>query len=101
VRGTLRHPGVSKNRGRIYGPVFDAVAESAARLCVSRDAQVFVCDRGLLHQVSHHGSIPISPTRPLISGTANGRAVLEGRLLVLIPATSSRYVTLSNRRSFG
>jgi len=60
-------------------PVFDTVAESATRLCVSRDAQVFVRDGELLRQVSHHGLIPISPTLPLISGTANGRAVLEGR----------------------
>lgn len=67
----------------------------------TRDAQVFVRDRELLHQVSHHGSMPISPTLPLTWGTANGRAVLEGRLLVLIPATSSRCVTLSSRRSFG
>ncbi len=60
-------------------PVFDAVAESAARLCVSRDAHVFVRHGDLLRQVSHHGSIPITQTLPLVWGTANGRAVLEGR----------------------
>ena len=62
-------------------PVFDAVAESAARLCVSRDAQVFVRHGEVLRQVSHHGSIPLLPTLPLIQGTANGRAVLEGRTI--------------------
>ena len=62
-------------------PVFDAVAQSAARLCVARDAHVFVRHGELLRQVSHHGSIPTSPTLPLIPGTANGRAVLEGRTI--------------------
>src|SRR5499433_1694048 len=60
-------------------PVFETIAESAARLCVSRDAHVFVRHGDVLRQVSHHGSIPITQTLPLIWGTANGRAVLEGR----------------------
>jgi GAF domain-containing protein len=60
-------------------PVFETIAENAARLCVSRDAHVFVRHRDLLRQVSHHGSIPITQTLPLVWGTANGRAVLEGR----------------------
>jgi two-component system, NtrC family, sensor kinase len=59
--------------------VFDMIAANAVRLCVSRDAQVFVRHKDLLRQVSHHGSIPITQTLPLIWGTANGRAVLEGR----------------------
>jgi GAF domain-containing protein len=60
-------------------PVFDMIAANAVRLCVSRDAQVFLRHEDLLRQVSHHGSIPITQTLPLIWGTANGRAVLEGR----------------------
>src|SRR5262245_23538005 len=60
-------------------PVFDMIAAKAVRLCVSRDAQVFVRHEDLLRQVSHHGSIPITQTLPLIWGTANGRAVLQGR----------------------
>jgi signal transduction histidine kinase len=65
-------------------PVFDAVAASAARLCESMDAHVFVRHGDLLRQVSHHGSIPISSTLPLIQGTANGRAVLEGRTIHVV-----------------
>jgi GAF domain-containing protein len=65
-------------------PVFDAVAESAARLCASLDAHVFVREGDLLRLVGHHGSIPIDQTLPLIRGTANGRAVLDGRTVHLV-----------------
>ena len=65
-------------------PVFQAVAESAARLCTSLDAHVFVREGDLLRPVGHHGSIPAEPTLPLIRGTANGRAVLEGKTVHLV-----------------
>ena len=48
------------------------------------DAHVYVRHGDLLRQVSHHGSIPISSTLPLIRGTANGRAVLEGRMVHVV-----------------
>src|SRR5215467_10450201 len=35
-------------------PVFDMIAANAVRLCVSRDAQVFVRQDDLLRQISHH-----------------------------------------------
>ena len=60
-------------------PVFDAVAENAARLCDSFDANIFRRDGDLMRLVGHHGSIPIHLTIPLVRGTVNGRAVLEGR----------------------
>jgi GAF domain-containing protein/CheY-like chemotaxis protein/anti-sigma regulatory factor (Ser/Thr protein kinase) len=60
-------------------PVFDAMAESAARLCDSRDAHVYRRDGQVLRLVSHHGSIPEATVLPLVPGTANGRAVLEAR----------------------
>jgi signal transduction histidine kinase len=69
-------------------PVFDAVAESAARLCDSRDAHIFRRDGDLLHLVAHHGSIPIQSTLPLVRGTANGRAVLDGRTVHVIDMQS-------------
>jgi GAF domain-containing protein len=60
-------------------PVFDAIAKNAARLCGSLDAHVFRRHGDLLHLVAHHGSIPIQFTLPVVRGTANGRAVLDGR----------------------
>jgi two-component system, NtrC family, sensor kinase len=62
-------------------PVFDAVAESAARLCESFDSAVWrrVGDRLIL--VAHHGAIPQtgSESLPLVRGTVAGRSVLDGR----------------------
>ena len=60
-------------------PVFEAVAASAARLCNSRDASIFRRDGDVLRLVGHHGAIPIRFTVPVVRGTANGRAVLDGR----------------------
>ena len=65
-------------------PVFDAVAHNAARLCNSLDAHIFRRDGARLRLVAHHGSIPIQPTIPLVRGTANGRAVLEGRTVHIV-----------------
>ena len=61
-------------------PVFDAVAESAARLCDSSDAEIFRRDGDRLRLVAHHGSIPSTTVAvPLVRETFNGRTVLDGR----------------------
>jgi GAF domain-containing protein len=66
-------------------PVFDAIAESARRLCHGSNSVVARYDGELLHLAAHaqqttagaealRGVFPIRPTR----ATASGRAVLEG-----------------------
>jgi two-component system, NtrC family, sensor kinase len=58
-------------------PVFDTIAQSAARLCEASDASLFERDRDHLRLVAHHAPIPIQPVLPLIRGTSNGRAILD------------------------
>ena len=60
-------------------PVLDAVTESAARLCETSDVVIFLRDGESLRLAAHHGPIPVQPTLPLVRGTSNGRAVLDGR----------------------
>jgi len=65
-------------------PVFDAVAQTAARLCDSSDADIWrrVDDR--LRLVAHYGAIPVGPVAefglPLVHGTVGGRSILTGQL---------------------
>jgi signal transduction histidine kinase/putative methionine-R-sulfoxide reductase with GAF domain len=64
------------------GPVLNAVAERAARLCESPDTEIFRRDGDRLLLVAHRGPIPSRALAvPLIRGAFNGRAVLDGRTL--------------------
>jgi GAF domain-containing protein len=69
-------------------PVFDAIAESAVRLCEARYGAVFSFDGELVRLVAHHGfpqtwvddlhaEYPMRPTRTRISG----RAILSGSVV--------------------
>src|SRR5215813_10379791 len=62
-------------------PVFDAVAENAARLCESFDSAIFRREGERLLLVAHHGPIAIAATVPLVRETFNGRTILDGRTL--------------------
>jgi GAF domain-containing protein len=64
-------------------PVFDTIAENAARLCESLDSAIYRRDGNRLLLVAHHGAIPYARVGelsiPIDRGMVNGRAVLEGQ----------------------
>ena len=66
-------------------PVLDVVAENAARLCGSDDAQIYRVEAGLMRKVASHGVIPaaraVGDTRPIVRGTVTGRAILDRQII--------------------
>jgi GAF domain-containing protein len=63
-------------------PVLDAVAENAARLCDSNDAQLRLIDGGVLRPASVYGSLPEAPGIRIISRqNVSGRAVIERQII--------------------
>jgi GAF domain-containing protein len=58
-------------------PVLDTVAENAARLCDSIDAQIFRVEGDILRQVAVHGSMPTVNEFPMTRDTPTGRAIIE------------------------
>jgi GAF domain-containing protein len=65
-------------------PVFDMIAESAARLCDAIDGTIFQVDSNVLRVVVHRGPIPsasVGQTRPMVRETPTGRAVLDRRTI--------------------
>jgi GAF domain-containing protein len=64
-------------------PVLDVVAENAARLCESVDAQIFRVEDDVLRVVASYGPFPAVPL-PLGRGSVTGRAVVD-RQAIHIP----------------
>jgi signal transduction histidine kinase len=65
-------------------PVFDMIAESAARLCDAIDGTIFQVDSNVLRVVVHRGPIPsasVGQTCPMVRETPTGRAVLDRRTI--------------------
>jgi transcriptional regulator with GAF, ATPase, and Fis domain len=70
-------------------PVFDALAENAARLCHGFDVYIQLREDNVVRYVAHYGDvIPNSPavgeTRPLTNDLVVGRAILESRPIHLL-----------------
>ena len=63
----------------------DTIAESAARLCGSDDAQIYLVETDFMRKAASYGDIPtaraVGDTRPIARGTVTGRAVLERRII--------------------
>ena len=62
-------------------PVFDAIAESAARLCSAHDAQVLRVEGDTLRLVAVCGATTMPPVRQLTRGHMVGHAVIDGRTI--------------------
>ena len=64
-------------------PVLDVVAENAARLCDSSDAQIFRVDDDVVRKVASYGItspvLSVGETRPIRRGSPSGRAILDRR----------------------
>ena len=63
-------------------PVFEAVAERAARLCGAADVIIMRREGDAMQRVAHLGAIvAASNSRPVTLDTPTGRAMLEGRIV--------------------
>src|SRR6266542_3685180 len=62
-------------------PVMSVVAESAARLCDSQDAQIYRVEGDMMRKVARHGNvpdlIPVGETRRISGGSNTGRAIID------------------------
>src|SRR5262249_28605628 len=62
-------------------PVLDVVAETAARLCDSHDAQIYCLEGEIVRKVASRGGVSaaleLGDTRPISRGSASGRAILD------------------------
>jgi signal transduction histidine kinase len=74
--------GVISSSPTAIGPVLEAVASTAARLCDASDAVIFRIEGDALHLAAHYGSISVDDQVPLINReTVNGRSILERRTI--------------------
>src|SRR5215470_3339158 len=62
-------------------PVLDAVAENAARLCDSNDAQLRLIDGNILCLVASYGSLPTPEIKTLTRQNVTGRAVIDRQMI--------------------
>ena len=64
-------------------PVLNAVAENAARLCDSQDAQIYQIEGDIIRKVASHGIVTpvlsVGEARPISRSLVIGRAILDRR----------------------
>jgi GAF domain-containing protein/anti-sigma regulatory factor (Ser/Thr protein kinase) len=62
-------------------PVFNAIAESAARLCDANDAEIYRVDGDVYRRVAHRGLVPIAgpvgEAYPISRGRPSSRAIID------------------------
>jgi GAF domain-containing protein/anti-sigma regulatory factor (Ser/Thr protein kinase) len=67
-------------------PVLDVVAENAARLCDSSDAQIYRVEGDMARKVASYGVtspvLGVGEVRPIGRGSASGRAILEREMII-------------------
>jgi GAF domain-containing protein len=61
--------------------VLDAVAENAARLCDSNDAQLRLIDGNILRLVASYGSLPTPEIKTITRQNVTGRAVIDRQMI--------------------
>jgi signal transduction histidine kinase len=67
--------------------VLEVIAENAARLCASTDAQIFRLEGELTRKVASYGAtnpvLAVGETRPLSRTSASGRAILDRQIFII------------------
>src|SRR5687767_12965691 len=68
-------------------PVLRVVAENAARLCDSSDAQIYRVEGDMARKVATYGAtlpvLAVGEARPISRGSASGRAILERQAVII------------------
>jgi len=80
-------------------PVFDAVAESAARLCEAHDVVIRLVEGNEHCAVAHYGPIPVMPPHVITRGQLGGRAIIDAQT-VHIPDVTEADVREEFRETF-
>jgi GAF domain-containing protein len=82
-------------------PVFQAIVESAARLCEADNASIFRTEGDFVRHVAAHGrlaTIDVGDGRPLAPGSMSGNVILRRQTIHIVDALAVAEATLSENR---